>query len=40
MLSSIPYKDIVPDPVTIPDREEMSYIRPPHEDQTFVEQIY
>ena len=40
MLSAIPYKDIVPDPVTIPEREEISYIRPPHEDQTFIEQIF
>ena len=40
MLSTIPYKDIVPDPVTMPEREEISYIRPPLEDQTFVQQIF
>jgi polyphosphate kinase 2 len=40
MLSMIPYQDIVPDPVTIPDREDKPYIRPPLADQTFVEAHY
>jgi len=40
LLSTIPYKDIVPDPVTIPDREEQPYIRPPVADQTFVPSVY
>ena len=40
LLSAIPYQDIVPDPVTIPEREPISYIRAPHDDQTFVEQLY
>jgi polyphosphate kinase 2 len=40
MLSMIPYQDIVPEPVTIPDREDQPYIRPPLADQTFVEAYY
>ncbi len=40
LLSTIPYEDIVPDPVVIPDREDVSYIRPPVTDQTFVPQLY
>jgi polyphosphate kinase 2 len=40
LLSMIPYQDIVPDPVTIPDREDEPYIRPPLTDQTFVEAHY
>ncbi len=40
LLSMIPYEDIVPDPVTIPDRVDESYIRPPATDQTFVPELY
>lgn len=40
ILSMIPYEDIVPDPVTIPEREDVPYIRPPMQDQTFVPQLY
>ncbi len=40
ILSMIPYQDIVPDPVVIPEREDESYIRPPVVDQTFVKQLY
>ncbi len=40
MLSRVPYEDVVPDPVVIPDREDESYIRPPASDQTFVQQLY
>jgi polyphosphate kinase 2 len=40
MLSRIPYEDIVPDPVVIPDCEDISYIRPPASDQAFVDQLY
>lgn len=40
LLSSIPYKDVVPDPVKIPDLEDQAYIRPPMQDQTFVPQLY
>ncbi len=40
LLSSIPYEDVVPDPVQIPEREDVPYIRPPMHDQTFVPQLY
>lgn len=40
LLSSIPYEDVVPEPVEIPEREDLPYIRPPMHDQTFVPQIY
>ncbi|HUW04423.1 MAG TPA: polyphosphate kinase 2 [Acidimicrobiales bacterium] len=40
LLSMIPYEDIVPDPVVIPERETEPYIRPPRSDQTFVDQLY
>jgi polyphosphate kinase 2 len=40
LLSIIPYEDIVPDPVLIPEREDEPYIRPPVVDQTFVKQLY
>jgi polyphosphate kinase 2 len=40
ILTSIPYEDVVPDPVKIPDMEDIAYIRPPMEEQTFVPQIY
>jgi polyphosphate kinase 2 len=40
ILSMIPYGDIVPDPVEIPEREDEPYIRPPLADQTFVPQLF
>ena len=40
LLSMIPYEDIVPDPVVIPELEDESYIRPPAGDQTFVPELY
>jgi polyphosphate kinase 2 len=40
LLSMIPYEDIVPDPVVIPEREDESYLRPPMAEQTFVPQHY
>ncbi len=40
ILSMIPYEDIVPDPVKIPEMEKIAYIRPPKQEQTFVPQIY
>ena len=36
LLASIDYEDVVPDPVDIPDREHVAYVRPPMEEQTFV----
>jgi hypothetical protein len=40
ILESVPYRDIVPDPVVIPHREDEPYIRPPMGDQTFVPARY
>jgi len=40
ILKKIPYEDIVPDPVKIPEMKEIAYIRPPKQEQTFVPQIY
>ena len=40
ILSMIPYKNVVPDSVEIPEKEDMAYIRPPMNEQTFVPQIY
>jgi polyphosphate kinase 2 len=40
ILASIPYQDIVPEPVHIPERDDMPYIRPPIHEQTFVPQLY
>ncbi len=40
ILSQIPYEDVVPDPVKLPDMEKEAYIRPPLDDQTFVPQVY
>ncbi len=40
ILSQVPYEDVVPDPVDIPDREHEPYIRPPVTEQTFVPQLY
>ena len=40
MLKMIPYENIVPDPVELPEREDVPYIRPPMADQTFVDQLY
>ena len=41
LLSMIPHKDLTPEPITLPKRNEgIGYIRPPMEDQTFVPEIY
>ena len=40
LLSTVPYEDIVPDPVEIPERLGEPYIRPPLTEQTFVPQLY
>ena len=36
ILESIPYEDVVPDPIELPEIEDEPYIRPPMQDQTFV----
>jgi polyphosphate kinase len=40
LLSQIPYKDLTPEPIELPDREEgIGYVRPPISDQTFVPDV-
>lgn len=41
LLSRIPYRDLTPDPIELPPRqEEKGYVRPPITDQTFVPETY
>lgn len=41
LLTMIPYEDLTPEPVELPDRvDSMGYVRPPMSDQTFVPEIY
>lgn len=40
LLSIIPYENLVPDPIEIPEREDEPYLRPPMTEQTFVPQLY
>jgi polyphosphate kinase 2 len=41
LLSMIPYRDLTPEPITLPPRQtEQGYIRPPITDQTFVPQVF
>ncbi len=41
LLSMIPYEDLTPEPIELPQRQtEGGYVRPPLEDQTFVPEIY
>ena len=41
LLSMIPYKDLTPDPIKLPPRQEAhGYVRPPIDDQTFVPEEY
>jgi polyphosphate kinase 2 len=41
ILNMVPYQDILPEPIELPDREDQGgYVRPPFEEQTFVPQIY
>jgi polyphosphate kinase 2 len=40
ILQSIPYEDVIPPPVELPEREPYSYIRPPIDEQTFIPEIY
>jgi len=40
ILSQFEYADILPNPVELPDREELPYVRPPMHEQTFVPQAY
>lgn len=41
ILSIIPYKDLTPEPIKLPPRQEdRGYVRPPFSDQTFVPEVY
>ncbi len=40
ILSQIPYEDVVPDPVDLPDRKDLPYVRPPMHEQTFIPDEY
>jgi len=41
LLSMIPHKDLTPEPITLPHRkEDIGYVRPPMEDQTFIPEVY
>ncbi len=41
LLSVIPYEDLTPEPIELPERQEnTSYVRPPVDEQTFVPEIY
>ena len=40
ILSQFDYNDVVPEPVSLPTREEVAYVRPPISEQTFVPMEY
>ena len=41
LLATIPYQDLTPQPIALPDRQEdVGYVRPPVADQTFVPETY
>ena len=40
ILAQFDYTDVVPDPVELPDREDIAYVRPPISEQTFVDLEY
>jgi len=41
LLSKIPYKELTPEPIKMPDRQDdIGYVRPPIEDLTYVPEIY
>jgi hypothetical protein len=41
LLSSIPYKDLTPEHIVLPPRQEdTGYVRPPMASQTFVPEVY
>ena len=41
LLSMIPYEDLTPDPIELPERQDdIGYVRPPFSDQTFVPEKY
>ena len=40
ILGQFKYADVLPDPVELPGREDIPYVRPPMQEQTFVPQVY
>ncbi len=40
ILDQFEYADVLPDPVELPSRESIPYVRPPMQEQTFVPQVY
>jgi polyphosphate kinase len=40
ILSQFDYADVVPNPVDLPQRKDIPYVRPPIGEQTFVDQVY
>ena len=41
LLNMIQYKDLTPDPIELPPRQDkIGYVRPPITDQTFVTEVY
>jgi len=41
LLKMIPYKDLTPEPIELPPRQDkIGYVRPPITDQTFVEEVF
>jgi polyphosphate kinase 2 len=41
LLSTIPYKDLTPEPIKLsPRQKDTGYVRPPFDDQTFVPEVY
>jgi polyphosphate kinase 2 len=40
LLNLIPYEDLTPEPIALPPRQKLGYIRPPITDQTFVPMVY
>ncbi len=40
LLSQFDYDDVAPDPVVLPSMQEIAYVRPPMDEQTFVPQLF
>ena len=41
LLGMFPYEDLTPEPLELPPRQEnVDYVRPPMDDQTFVPEVY
>jgi polyphosphate kinase 2 len=40
LLSLIPYKDLTPEPLTLPRLEKSKYVRPPFQEQNFIPEVY